>query len=94
MKVFWLAAALRDRDTQLEYIAAKDPLAAVTQGDRIQGQIDHLAEHPNLGREGRVSGTRELIIASTPFIAVYRVLPRAKRIELIRLLHGAQRWPL
>ena len=37
---------------------------------------------------------RELVISRTPFIVVYRVRPRAKRIELIRLLHGSQQGPL
>jgi toxin ParE1/3/4 len=40
-----------------------------------------------------VKGTRELVIGRTPFIVVYRVKPKAKRIELLRVLHGSQQWP-
>ena len=50
-----------------------------------------LAQHPLMGREGRVKGTRELVIGSYPFIAVYRV--KKTRIEVLRWLHGARRWP-
>jgi toxin ParE1/3/4 len=39
-----------------------------------------------------VAGTRELVISNTPFIAVYRLVG-TERIEVLRLLHGAQRWP-
>ena len=87
----WLKRALNDRDAQLDYIAEDNPLAAVAQGDRIDEQVDHLLLHPKMGRPGRKQGTRELVISRTPFIVVYRI--NGKRIELLRLLHGAQKWP-
>ena len=87
----WLKRALNDRDAQLDYIAHDNPLAAVAQGDRVEDQIDQLLQHPNMGRPGRKQGTRELVISRTPFIVVYRI--KGKRIELLRLLHGSQKWP-
>jgi toxin ParE1/3/4 len=87
----WLRRALNDRDAQLDYIALDNPLAAVSQGDRIDEQVDQLLQHPQMGRPGRKQGTRELVISRTPFIVVYRL--KGKRIELLRLLHGAQMWP-
>lgn len=66
-------------------------MAAVTQGDRIAEQIDMLLQHPQMGRPGRKKGTRELVISRTPFVVVYRI--KAKRIELLRVLHGSQQWP-
>ena len=93
MIVVWLPRAIKDRDAQIDYIAQDNPRAAVSQGDRIHEQVDQLLDHPEMGRPGRVEGTRELVISSTPFIVVYRYKPGAKRIEVIRLLHGAQQWP-
>ena len=87
----WLKRAINDRDAQLDYIAQDNPLAAVSQGDRIDAQVDILLQHPQLGRPGRKQGTRELVISHTPFIVVYRI--KGQRIELLRLLHGAQKWP-
>lgn len=87
----WLKRAIQDRDVQLDYIAQDNPMAAVTQGDRIAEQIDMLLQHPQMGRPGRKKGTRELVISRTPFIVVYRI--KAKRIELLRVLHGSQQWP-
>jgi len=89
--LMWLKRALNDRDAQLDYIAQDNPLAAVSQGDRIDAQVDMLLQHPHMGRPGRKPGTRELVISHTPFIVVYRT--RGQRIELLRLLHGAQKWP-
>lgn len=89
--LMWLKRALKDRDAQLDYIAQDNPLAAVSQGDRIDAQVDMLLLHPHMGRPGRKPETRELVISHTPFIVVYRT--RSQRIELLRLLHGAQKWP-
>ena len=91
MKVVWLSRALADRDSQIDYIAQDSPKAAIGQGDRIERQIETLSAYPELGRKGRVAGTRELVVNRTPFIVVYRV--RAERIEILRVLHGAQMWP-
>ena len=91
MTLVWLKRAINDRDAQLDYIAQDNPQAAVAQGDRIDEQVDTLLRHPQMGRPGRKQGTRELVISRTPFIVVYRL--KSKRIELLRLLHGAQQWP-
>jgi toxin ParE1/3/4 len=88
----WLRTATRNRFEQLDYIAADNPAAAVRLDEAIERQTDLLAQHPLMGREGRVKGTRELVIGRSPFIAVYRV--KKKRIEILRILHGAQQYPI
>lgn len=91
MNVVWLPRALADRDAQIDYIALESPKAAITQGDRIESQIETLSAFPEMGREGRVAGTRELVVSRTPFVVVYCV--RAGRVEIMRVLHGARMWP-
>lgn len=93
MKLVWLPLARRLRFAQLDYIAERNPRAAMRVDDEIEQQADYLQEHPDMGRAGRVKGTRELVIQRTSFILVYRVRPRAKCIEVLRVLHGAQQWP-
>ncbi len=93
MKLVWLPNAIANRDGQLDYIAQDSPKAAIEQGDRIEHQVNQLIKHPEIGRPGRKEGTYELVISHTPFILVYRIKQRLKRIELIRVLHGAQQWP-
>jgi toxin ParE1/3/4 len=44
-----------------------------------------------MGRQGRCAGTRELVIARTPYIVAYRIERLA--VVVLRVLHGAQRWP-
>jgi plasmid stabilization system protein ParE len=38
-----------------------------------------------------VAGTQELVIARTPFLAVYRI--EADQIQILNLLHTSQQWP-
>jgi plasmid stabilization system protein ParE len=58
---------------------------------RIEGAINALADWPDQGRLGRVSGTRERVIPRLPFIVAYRVTPTT--IDVLAILHAAQRWP-
>jgi plasmid stabilization system protein ParE len=46
---------------------------------------------PEMGRPGRVDGTRDLIIQRTPHIIAYSIAGKTSRI--LRLLHGAHMWP-
>jgi toxin ParE1/3/4 len=91
MRVEWLPVAERNRDDQIAYIAERNPWAAIDMGDAIEATMGHLIDHPHIGRPGRVKGTRELVVGATPYVIVYRVDPDA--IVILRLLHGAQRWP-
>lgn len=91
MKIVWLPQAQFTRFVQLDYIAQDNPLAAIAQDEEIERQVDALHTHPELGRAGRVQGTRELVISRTSFIVVYRI--NIKRIEILRVLHSSQLWP-
>ncbi len=91
MRLEWLPAADNDVDKILEFIAAENPLAAVSQGDEILTQPSSLIKNPEMGRKGRVAGTRELVIMRTPFIAVYRI--KGTLIQILRIMHGAREWP-
>jgi toxin ParE1/3/4 len=87
----WLPAAQRDFDSIIDFIAADNPVAAIEQGDEIEEQVGSLRQHRLLGRPGRVKGTRELVIVRTPYLAAYRI--RGGKIQVLRILHGAQQWP-
>lgn len=91
MSIRWLPQAQRNRLEQLDYIAQDKPLAAIGQDEQIERQINMLLAHPKMGRPGRVTGTRELVISGTPFVVIYRL--QGQSIEVLRLLHSAQQWP-
>ena len=87
----WTVPALHDLVAAGEYIAQENPKAAKRTANRIKEAVEHLRDHPNLGRPGRLSDTKELVISGTPFIAVYWI--RKGAVQILRLLHHAQRWP-
>lgn len=91
MKATWTRRALADLDNARHYIAEENPSAATRTANRIKAALEAVARHPEIGRPGRVAGTRELVVTGTPFVLPYRI--RAKRIEVLALLHGARRWP-
>jgi toxin ParE1/3/4 len=50
-----------------------------------------LLTFPGRGRPGKKQGTRELMLASLPYLVVYVVT--GDIVHIARLLHGAQKWP-
>lgn len=91
MRTEWLPEAARNLTAQLEWIAERDPWAAIDVGDAVHAAAERLAEHPSIGRPGRVRATRELVVVGTPYIVVYRIEQTV--VLVLRILHGAQRWP-
>ena len=91
MKLIWLPTARRERESQIAYIGEQNPDAAVEIGATIFRAVENLRDFRQMGRPGRVKGTRELVVSGTPFLVVYRVQPDS--VFILRLLHGAQRWP-
>lgn len=91
MRIEWLPQAERTLTAQLEWIAEHNPWAAIDMGDAILTTIERLKDHPAIGRSGRVAGTRELVVVGTPYVVVYRI--EAHAVLIMRVLHGAQRWP-
>lgn len=94
MQVRWLRTARRNLREEAEYIAAENPAAATLVMKRVRAAVALLAENPALGRPGRVTGTRELVVPKTRYLIPYRV--RQERVEILRVFHTsrkpAQRW--
>jgi plasmid stabilization system protein ParE len=74
-----------------ERIAGENPAAAQRIISRVRSAVERLATAPGIGRPGRIIGTRELVIAGTPYIVPYRVKDDA--VQIITVLHAAQRCP-
>jgi toxin ParE1/3/4 len=91
LEVRWLKRALANLDAEAAFIALDNPAAAARVVDTIVRTVELLAQHPGLGRPGRVEGTRELVIADTPYVVPYRV--RNNVVEVLRVFHGARKWP-
>jgi len=91
MQIRWSHQAAEDFESAIQHILKENPTAARRISRIIYDGIGALARFPRRGRTGRVEGTRELVFAPLPFVAVYRV--KGEFVEVVRILHGAQEWP-
>jgi toxin ParE1/3/4 len=92
MTPVWSPEAIEDIVSLRAFIEQDDPAAARRVAFHIVRNIETLlSQHPEMGRPGRVPGTRELVIPRTPFIVPYRL--QGNTIQVLRIFHGARRWP-
>ena len=91
MQVKWLRRALANLDDEAAYIAKDSPRAAAELVVHMRDSAAMLAAHPDMGRPGRISGTRELVVTRFPYILPYQV--RGGTVEILRVFHTARRWP-
>lgn len=91
MKVVWSRRSILHLTQLRAYIAKDSEQNADLVAERILNVVDLLQSHPEIGRPGRLPGTRELVIPKTPFIVPYRI--RKDRLEIIAVFRGRRNWP-
>ncbi len=91
MKVVWTVPAARALENIQDYIAKDNQHAAWEVAQNIRHAVSQLADHPKLGRTGRVRATCELVIAGLPYIVPYRL--KGKEIHILSVYHAARKWP-
>jgi toxin ParE1/3/4 len=92
MTPIWSPEAIADLVGLRAYIEQDDPGAAQRVALHIIHNVETLLPNsPEMGRPGRVPGTRELVIPKTPFIVPYRLVGNA--IRVLRIFHAARQWP-
>lgn len=90
MRLFWTPEAVDDRRSIYEYIEADNPRAALILDELIAEKAALLRDHPELGRKGRVDGTRELV-ANRNYVLIYDIV--GDLVRVLRVLHTARKWP-
>lgn len=90
MRLAWTRPAQSDRVEIRAFIAADNPRAALALDELISEKAARLADHPELGRPGRVEGTRELVVHRN-YILVYDIA--GDLVRILRILHAARQWP-
>ncbi|SJM91706.1 type II toxin-antitoxin system RelE/ParE family toxin [Crenothrix polyspora] len=90
MIVKWTKTALKNVSLIADYSAQDKAVRTNTFVQEIRNKTHLLADFSELGRPGRVMGTRELVVHKN-YIVVYRV--RNEQVEIIRVHHVAKLWP-
>lgn len=91
MIVTWLDQAGTDLDQIFDYMLERNPEAALHVYEAIRQQVGLLADHPQMGRAGRVRGTRELVITGLPYIVAYYM--KGQEVRILAVLHTSRKWP-
>jgi toxin ParE1/3/4 len=92
MTPVWSLEAIADLVALRAYIARDDPAAAQRVAFHIIRNVETLLSgRPEMGRPGRVPGTRELVIPRTPYVVPYRLVDGA--LQILRVFHSSRRWP-
>ena len=90
MIVVWTEPAAAELSEHYDYYRAHNPAAARRLRQAVINGAKRLRDYPRMGRPGRIEGTRELVIAGTPFVLVYDVA--AACVEILHVYHGRQNW--
>jgi len=92
MRIRWTEPAAHDLTRICDYIEERvSNEVARRVALFLYQRVSTLVEFPENGRPGRKSGTRELALPSSPYLAIYRI--RGDTVEILRIVHGAQNWP-
>ena len=87
----WSRRAERDAASIYDYIALDNQAAARQVMGELRKAINSLIEFPLLGRDGQISGTRELVLDHYPYTIVYRLTPT--KIRILTVLHQSRQYP-
>jgi toxin ParE1/3/4 len=91
MQLRWSGEAADDLERITNYLFEEVPQHAPELVRAIYHAPQVLLQSPHRGRPGKKKGTRELVLSPLPYIVVHRITDDA--IHIVRILHGAQRWP-
>ncbi len=90
MRVRWTPEAERDRLDIMTYIAGDDPLAAIQMDEQFGAAAGQLADFPEMGSDGIVTGTRELVPHES-YRMVYEI--HGGTVWVLALVHTSRQWP-
>ncbi len=89
MRLRYTVGSIEDLSGVREFIARESPVAAARVLTELLQAANSLIRMPARGRPGKIADTRELILP--PYVLVYTV--DGEDIVLLRVLHGARKWP-
>ena len=91
-RVRWTQPAARDLTNICDYIKEHESAEAARRvALALFKAVSSLDRFPRRARPGRKAGTRELVLPGLPYLVVFRI--RQDVAEVLRVLHGAQKWP-
>lgn len=91
MKLRWTLIADIELLKLVTYIHPRNRKAALRLHAHTRQRVQQLEMFAHSGKPGRISGTRELVVGESPYIAIYTVEDDVVTIH--HILHTSQQWP-
>jgi toxin ParE1/3/4 len=91
MELRWTQEAAADLENISDYLFQNAPQRVTELIRGIYGAPARLLAFPHRGRAGKKEGTREHPLSPLPYVLVYKITGGV--IYIVRILHGAQKWP-
>ena len=91
MKLRWTPRAVADLEEISDYLMAVHPEAWEQLMARVERLTDALLDFPLMGKSGLVPGTREFVLAGTPYILVFRL--KGDAVVIVSVRDGRMRFP-
>ncbi|MDZ7585436.1 MAG: type II toxin-antitoxin system RelE/ParE family toxin [Thiobacillus sp.] len=94
-RIEWRPMAREDLRAIVRHIGKDNPTRAKSFGQELRDKTKPLAQHPELGRQGRPglpNWLREIVVHPN-YIVFYRVQAEARTVEILRVKHAAQQTP-
>ncbi len=90
MKIYLTKLTAQDLQSTKDYISQDKPNAELAVIKRVVEAIENIVAFPSMGRAGRVSHTKELVVSGTPLVIAYRV--KQDTLYIVRIIHTARKW--
>ncbi|WP_260599354.1 type II toxin-antitoxin system RelE/ParE family toxin [Sphingomonas endolithica] len=90
MRLIWLPEAKADLREIINFIAARNQVAAHKLLLLIETKAEQLALYPYIHRLGRIASTREAVVHPN-YILIYRV--KSDEIDILSGMHARQNYP-
>ena len=87
--VKWRPEAIVALTEIIDFIEQYNPVAATSLHRIIVAATEHLSSMPYGFKQGRLSGTREMVVHPN-YLVVYRVM---EQVEILTVLHTRQEYP-
>ena len=91
LKLKWTKRALQQLKEAQEYISKDNPAVANDVAKHIAEASRLLLAQPQIGRTGRVKGTREWVVNKSPYLLAYTV--ENNTLQILSVIHSKQDWP-
>jgi len=89
MQVIWEDDARNDFDFAIAFLEEQSSSAAQRIGGRILEAVALLERFPEIAQPSRHRGLRQLVVARTPYLVIYRV--HDDRVEIRAVIHAMQK---